>query len=50
MGLKLEPKEGDTELSPEELDLLIPNHITTENSLTKLNKIILKKPFNGCLL
>lgn len=38
MGLKLEPKEGDTELSPEELDLLIPNHITTRKQLDEVEQ------------
>lgn len=38
MGLKLEPKEGDTELSPEELDLIIPKHITTRKQLDEVEQ------------
>jgi Fic-DOC domain mobile mystery protein B len=33
MGLKLEPKFGDIELSPEEMDLLIPAHISNRKQL-----------------
>ena len=38
MGLKLEPKEGDTELSPEELDLLMPGHITSRKQLDEVEQ------------
>jgi Fic-DOC domain mobile mystery protein B len=38
MGLKLEPKEGDTDLSPDELDQLIPKHISTRTQLDELEQ------------
>ena len=38
MGLKLEPKEGDTLLSPEELDELIPKYITNRHQLDEVEQ------------
>lgn len=38
MGLDLEPKEGDTVLSPEELDMLIPKHVTTRTQLDEVEQ------------
>lgn len=38
MGLKLEPKEGDPLLSPEELEMLIPSHITTRKQLDEVEQ------------
>lgn len=45
MGLKLEPKEGDTELSPEELDLIIPKHITTRKQLDEVEQNNIEEAF-----
>tara|TARA_B100000809_G_C15064646_1_gene503731 strand:- start:104 stop:700 length:597 start_codon:yes stop_codon:yes gene_type:complete len=38
MGLDLEPKRGDTQLSPEELDMLIPQHVTTRAQLDEVEQ------------
>lgn len=38
MGLELEPKKGDTLLTPEELDQLIPKHITNRNQLDEVEQ------------
>jgi Fic-DOC domain mobile mystery protein B len=38
MGLKLEPKEGDTLLSPEELDQIIPKYITNRRQLDEVEQ------------
>jgi Fic-DOC domain mobile mystery protein B len=38
MGLNLEPKEGDTLLSPEELDQVIPKHITNRLQLDEVEQ------------
>jgi Fic-DOC domain mobile mystery protein B len=38
MGLKLEYKDGDTLLSPEELDMLIPVHITNRRQLDEVEQ------------
>ncbi len=45
MGLELEPKEGDTELSPEELDLIIPKHITTRKQLDEVEQNNMEEAF-----
>ena len=38
MGLDLEPKKGDTLLSPEELDMLIPKHVTIRAQLDEVEQ------------
>jgi len=38
MGIEIEPKKGDTLLSPEELDQLIPKHITNRNQLDEVEQ------------
>ncbi len=38
MGLKLDTKSGDTHLTPDELDKLIPQHITTRRELDELEQ------------
>lgn len=38
MGLDLEPKKGDTLLSPEELDMLIPQHVTNRTQLDEVEQ------------
>lgn len=38
MGLKLEPKKGDTVLAPEELDMLIPQHVTNRTQLDEVEQ------------
>lgn len=49
MGLNLEPKEGDTELSQEELDLIIPKHITTRKQLDELEQNNIEEAFQWLL-
>jgi len=38
MGLDLEPKEGDTLLSPDELDQIIPKYITNRRQLDEVEQ------------
>ena len=49
MGLELEPKEGDTLLSPEELDDLIPKHITNRNQLDEVEQNNIEDAFQWLL-
>ncbi len=49
MGLELEPKEGDTELSQEELDLIIPKHITTRKQLDEVEQNNIEDAFQWLL-
>ena len=49
MGLKLEPKEGDTLLSPEELDELIPKHITNRQQLDEVEQNNIEDAFQWLL-
>ena len=38
MGLNLEPKDGDTLLSPEDLEMLIPSHVTNRKQLDEVEQ------------
>ncbi len=49
MGLKLEPKEGDTLLSPEELDELIPKYITNRQQLDEVEQNNIEDAFQWLL-
>ena len=49
MGLKLEPKEGDTLLLPEELDDLIPKLITNRNQLDEVEQNNIEDAFQWLL-
>ena len=49
MGLKLEHKEGDTSLSPEELDQLIPKHITNRRQLDEVEQNNIEDAFEWLL-
>lgn len=49
MGLILEPKYGDTTLSPEELDLLIPRHVTTRQQLDEVEQNNIEDAFQWLL-
>ena len=49
MGLKFELKEGDTELSQEELDFIIPKHITTRKQLDEVEQNNIEEAFQWLL-
>ncbi|MDQ3142708.1 MAG: mobile mystery protein B [Bacteroidota bacterium] len=49
MGLKFEAKEGDTELSHEELDLIIPGHVTTRKQLDEVEQNNIEEAFQWLL-
>ena len=49
MGLALNPKEGDTELSQEELTLIIPKHISTRKQLDEVEQNNIEEAFQWLL-
>ena len=49
MGLKLEPEENDTLLSPEELDELIPKYITNRHQLDEVEQNNIEDAFQWLL-